>query len=78
MGYPMCMNIHAKIDANDHLFICDINESALEKFVQEQPGQAKTTILKTPRDICEHCVRILSELHGFLMTCKSHCRCRMS
>ena len=56
MGYPMCMNIHKKINADDHLFICDINQAQLENFVQEKSGQAEVGILKTPRDICESCV----------------------
>ena len=57
MGFGMCSNIHAKIKPDDQLFICDINQSTLERFIQESKGQAKLEILKTPKDVAEQCVR---------------------
>ena len=56
MGFGMCTNIHAKINPDDQLFICDINQAALERFLQESKGQAKVTILPTPKDVAEQCV----------------------
>ena len=56
MGYGMCTNIHSKIKADDKLYICDINESALERFMQEKPGKAEVKVFKTPKEVCEHCV----------------------
>lgn len=59
MGFGMCSNIHAKINNEDELFICDINQSALDRFVQESKGQAKVHILKTPKDVAEQCVSLI-------------------
>lgn len=61
MGYGMCSNIHAKIPSDAKLYICDINESVLDKFVKESAGQAKVEILQTPKDITEHSVRLYSQ-----------------
>ena len=58
MGYPMCLNIHAKIPSDAKLFICDINEGVLDKFVKESSGKAMVTILKTPKTIAEHSVSV--------------------
>ncbi|KAK5169809.1 uncharacterized protein LTR77_005787 [Saxophila tyrrhenica] len=56
MGFGMCLNIHSKIPSDSELYICDINRSALEKFVEETTGKAKVTILDTPKEITEHCM----------------------
>ena len=56
MGFGMCTNIHAKINPDDQLFICDINQAALERFLQESKGEAKVAILPTPKDVAEQCV----------------------
>ena len=56
MGFGMCSNIHSKIKRDDQLYICDINQDALDRFVQESEGQAQVEILKTPKDIAEKCV----------------------
>ena len=58
MGFGMCLNIHAKIPSDAELFICDVNQSALDKFVQESPGAAKVEKLQTPKEIAEHSVSI--------------------
>jgi hypothetical protein len=57
MGFGMCSNIHAKIKPDDQLFIYDINQSALNRFVQESKGQAKIETLTTPKGVAEQCVR---------------------
>jgi hypothetical protein len=57
MGFGMCSNIHSKIKPEDHLSICDINQAALDRFIQESKGQAKVEILKTPKDVAKQCVR---------------------
>jgi hypothetical protein len=56
MGFGMCSNIHAKINSDDQLFICDINQAALDRFVEESKGQPKVAILPTPKDVAEQCV----------------------
>ena len=57
MGYPMCMNIHARIPSDAKLFICDVNQSVLDRFVSESSGKAIVTILQTPKEIAEYSVR---------------------
>lgn len=59
MGYGMCTNIHSKIKSSDELYICDINQAQLDRFLAETKGQAKVEILKTPKDIAEQCVSLL-------------------
>ena len=59
MGYGMCSNIHAKINTDDELYICDVNQAQLDRFVSESKGQAKVTILKTPKEVAEQCVHLL-------------------
>ena len=56
MGFGMCSNIHAKISSDDELYICDVNQAALDRFVEESKGQAKVEILKTPKDVAKRCV----------------------
>ena len=56
MGFGMCLNIHTKIPPDDQLFICDVNQPVLDKFVNESSGNAKVTILKTPKEIAAHSV----------------------
>lgn len=58
MGYRMCTNVHEKMPSDGKLFICDVNQSVLHTFVQEAKGQAEVKILKTPRDVAQHAVRI--------------------
>lgn len=57
MGFGMCSNIHAKINTDDELYICDINQAQLDRFVQESKGHAKVSILQTPKEVAEQCVR---------------------
>jgi hypothetical protein len=59
MGYGMCSNIHAKINATDELYICDVNQAQLERFMSESKGHAKVTIIKTPIEVAEQCVHLL-------------------
>ena len=58
MGFGMCSNIRSKIKPDDQLFICDINQSALNRFIEESKGQANIEVLKTPKDVAEQCVCI--------------------
>ena len=58
MGYGMCLSIHSKIPPDAQLFICDVNETVLQRFVEESPGKARVEILNSPKDIAEHCVSI--------------------
>lgn len=56
MGFGMCSNIHSKINADDQLYICDINQDALDRFMTESQGKAKAGILETPKAVVEQCV----------------------
>jgi hypothetical protein len=35
MGYPMAVNLRSKLSPEYTLIICDVNESALQRFQQE-------------------------------------------
>ena len=63
----MCTNIHAKINPDYQLFICDLNQAALDRFLQESKGQAKLTILPTPKDVAEQCVSRIVPTAGFVL-----------
>ena len=59
MGYPMCINIQAKIAADCKLYICDVNQHVLDQFMAEAKGKAEITILKTPKEVAECSVSTL-------------------
>lgn len=47
MGYSMAVNLRSKMNPNATLFVCDVNEIAISKFVKENSHKGPIEIIKT-------------------------------
>src|SRR5271170_4374594 len=54
MGFPMCTHVRAKIPSLSPLYIYDISQPVLEKFVSKNQKNGEIIIAKSPRDVAEH------------------------
>jgi 3-hydroxyisobutyrate dehydrogenase len=54
MGFPMCSHIRAKIPSSATLYIYDLSQALLEKFVKNYEKHGKIIIAKSPREVAEN------------------------
>src|SRR5271154_6893528 len=54
MGFPMCTHVRAKIPSSAPLYIYDLAQPLLEKFVAKNKHNGEIIIAKSPRDVAEH------------------------
>src|SRR5262245_63749250 len=54
MGFPMCTHLRAKIPQSAPLYIYDIAQAPLERFVAENKHRGDIVIATSPREIAEH------------------------
>lgn len=57
MGYPMAVQLRRKLPASTPLAIYDLNEAALNQFVQATEGCGETYIAMSSREVAERAVR---------------------
>jgi 3-hydroxyisobutyrate dehydrogenase len=62
MGYPMCTHVRAKIPSSSPLYIYDLAQPILEKFVAKNKHHGEIIIAKSPRDVAEHADIIITIL----------------
>ena len=60
MGYGMALNLARKLPCSSSLVICDLNESAMDKFISEAPSHVTTA--SSPREVAEQADIILTSL----------------
>jgi len=61
MGYPMAMNIRKKkLSPSFTLYINDVNQTALDKFIKEAAGFGPVEIVKTAKEATENADTIIS------------------
>lgn len=57
MGYPMAANLLNKTDADTQLFVYDVVQDAVDKFVQE--GKGRVHACSSSREVADKSVRSL-------------------
>ena len=58
MGYPMAINLRSKNDPDRQMFICDVNQSALDKFQMETQGKGSVEIKDSAYQVIQAAVCI--------------------
>lgn len=56
MGHGMAKNIALKMDGSCKLYVYDISQSAVERFVSEYGTNGRVAAVTSPREIAEKCV----------------------
>src|ERR1700731_3559860 len=54
MGFPMCTHVRAKIPHSAPLYIYDIAQPLLDKFIAKNKHNGEIIIAKSPRDVAEY------------------------
>src|SRR5271156_7223977 len=62
MGFPMCTHVRAKIPSSSPLYIYNISQPVLEKFVSKNQKNGEIIIAKSPREVAEHSDLVISIL----------------
>lgn len=62
MGFPMAQNLRKRIPRQSKLVVCEINESALKKFLTETSPGDQLSAASTPREVAEQADIIITML----------------
>lgn len=62
MGFPMAQNLRKRIPRQSKLIVCEINESALKKFLTETSPGDQLSAASTPREVAEQADIIITML----------------
>jgi len=57
MGFPMASNLRKKIPKESTIYVNDVDQAAVERFVKELSEYGPVKALSTAKDITEHSVR---------------------
>lgn len=57
MGFPMAKNLRLRCDPAAQVYVNDINEPVVSKFVDMMKDKGEIIVVKSSRDIAESCVR---------------------
>lgn len=63
MGFPMASNLRKKIPKESTLYVNDVDQSAVQRFVQEHESYGPVKILSSAKEITEHSVITLDYYH---------------
>ncbi|RFU26829.1 hypothetical protein B7463_g9512, partial [Scytalidium lignicola] len=64
MGYSMAVNLRIRMDPSATLLICDINETAIEKFQKQMVGKGPIEVVKTGKEAASRADMIITMLPG--------------
>ena len=56
MGYPMVVNLRAKIGRETTILVCDVNQDALKKFEAEEAKHGPVGIVKSGFEAAQRAV----------------------
>lgn len=62
MGFPMAQNLRRRIPSSSKLVICEINQSAIDKFLSQAERRSNISIASTPKEVAEQCDIIVTML----------------
>lgn len=62
MGFPMAQNLRKRIPKRSKLVICEVNESAVKKFLSETTPAEQLSVASTPREVAEQADIIITML----------------
>ncbi|KAK5951428.1 hypothetical protein OHC33_007484 [Knufia fluminis] len=60
MGFPMAQNLRRRIPSSSKLIICEINKSAVDKFLCETQPSENISVASTPKEIAQQCDIIIT------------------
>lgn len=59
MGYPMAINLRKKLPQTSKLVICDVNQEAISRFVEETKDPHGTVaVATTPKEVAASSVSL--------------------
>jgi 3-hydroxyisobutyrate/3-hydroxypropionate dehydrogenase len=59
MGYPMALNVRRKLPKSSTLYIYDLSQSALDRFVKEVGPEGEVVIASSAKEVVDNAVRSL-------------------
>ena len=62
MGFPMALNLRAKMPHASKLIVCDINQARVEEFLVQSRSLGPVEVAASPREVAERCVSTLKRL----------------
>ena len=57
MGYPMALNVRRKLPKSSTLYIYDLSQSALDRFVKEVGSEGEVVIASSAKEVVDNAVR---------------------
>jgi len=66
MGFPMASNLRKKIPKESTLYVNDVDQSAVQRFVQEHESYGPVKVLSSAKEITEHSVITLTFWHSLI------------
>jgi 3-hydroxyisobutyrate dehydrogenase len=57
MGYPMALNVRRKLPKSSTLYIYDLSQSALDRFVKEVGSEGEVVISSSAKEVVDNAVR---------------------
>jgi 3-hydroxyisobutyrate dehydrogenase len=56
MGFPMALNLRAKMPAASKLVVCDVNKAHVDDFLVQSRSLGPVEIASSPKEVAELCV----------------------
>lgn len=56
MGFPMALNLRAKMPPESKLVILHVNKAHIEDFVQQSQSLGPVEVASSPKEVAEKCV----------------------
>lgn len=62
MGFPMAQNLRKRIPSSSKIIICEINKSAVDKFLSETQPNDNISAASTPKEVAQQCDIVITML----------------
>ncbi|KAJ9643671.1 hypothetical protein H2204_001816 [Knufia peltigerae] len=62
MGFPMALNVRAKMPSGSKLVVCDVDQSQVERFLHQSKSLGPVEAASCPKEVAEQCDVIITSL----------------
>lgn len=76
MGFPMALNLRAKMPPTSKLVVCDVNKAHVEDFLVQSLSLGPVEVASSPKEVAKCCVsigwgifQIAAQLHIWSTAC---------
>lgn len=59
MGFPMALNVRAKMPSGSKLVVCDVDHSQVERFLRQSKSLGPVEAASCPKEVAEQCVSVV-------------------